>query len=97
MRDEKANARAHTIADPPAGVLDALRPDPLRRWLHERYMPARKVCSLEPMWRPDFSFYFLPLFKRLLPDLLMMGRRGAGLSGTTAATPACLVAPLLPT
>lgn len=66
--------------DPPAGVLHALRPDPLRRRLHERYMPARKVCSLEPMWRPDFSFYFLPLFKRLLPDLLVMGRRGAKLA-----------------
>ena len=25
--------------------------------------------------RPDFSFYFIPLLKRLLPDLLVMGRR----------------------
>lgn len=60
----------------PAEVVRALLPDRLRRWLHERYMPAQKIRSLEPMWRPDFSFYFRPLFKRLLPDLLVMGRRG---------------------
>ena len=50
-------------------------PDPFRRWWHERYLPERRVLSLQPMPRPDFSFYFLPLFKRLLPDLLVMGRR----------------------
>ena len=59
----------------PADVLRRLRPDPFRRWWHERYMPQREALSLQPMWRPDFSFYFLPLFKRLLPDLLVMGRR----------------------
>jgi hypothetical protein len=59
----------------PADVLSGLRPDPFRRWWHERYRPQKKVLSLQPMWRPDFSFYFLPLFKRLLPDLLVMGRR----------------------
>jgi hypothetical protein len=59
----------------PGGVLDALRPDRFRRWWHERYLPEEKVLSLQPMSRPDFSFYFIPLFKRLLPDLLVMGRR----------------------
>jgi hypothetical protein len=59
----------------PEPVLARLRPDRLRRWLHERYLPEQKVVSLAPMARPDFSFYFLPLFKRLLPDLLVMGRR----------------------
>jgi hypothetical protein len=59
----------------PGDVLDALRPDSLRRWFHERYMPEDKVLSLQPMWRPDFSFYFTPFLKRLLPDLLVMGRR----------------------
>jgi hypothetical protein len=59
----------------PQTVLARIRPDRFRRWLHERYLPERKVVSLEPMARPDFSFYFLPLFKRLLPDLLVMGRR----------------------
>lgn len=59
----------------PEGVLAALRPDRFRRWFHERYMPEQKVLSLQPMWRPDFSFYFRPFFKRLLPDLLVMGRR----------------------
>ena len=59
----------------PMDVLDALRPDRIRRWWHERYMPESKVLSLQPMWRPDFSFYFRPLLKRLLPDLLVMGRR----------------------
>ena len=59
----------------PAAVLEATRPDRLRRWWHERYLPERRLLSLEPMPRPDFSFYFRPLFKRLLPDLLVMGRR----------------------
>jgi hypothetical protein len=60
---------------PPAGVLAALRPDRFRRWWHERYLPEAKVLSLDPMPRPALSFYFQPLFKRLLPDLLLMGRR----------------------
>jgi len=59
----------------PDGVLDAVRPDLFRRWLHERYLPEEKVLSLQPMWRPDFSFYFTPFLKRLLPDLLVMGRK----------------------
>jgi hypothetical protein len=59
----------------PAWVCDAVRPGPLRRWAHERYMPLAGVLCLQPMWRPDFSFYHLPLFKRMLPDLLVMGRR----------------------
>jgi hypothetical protein len=59
----------------PRCVMDAIRPDGVRRWLHEYYLPERHVLSLDPMPRPDFSFYFLPLLKRLLPDLLVMGRR----------------------
>lgn len=59
----------------PRGVVAALRPDWFRRWLHEWFMPQEKLLSLQPMWRPDFSFYFTPLLKRLLPDLLVMGRR----------------------
>jgi hypothetical protein len=59
----------------PVAVLEATRPDRLRRWWHERYLPENRLLSLEPMPRPDFSFYFRPLFKRLLPDLLVMGRR----------------------
>jgi hypothetical protein len=60
----------------PEGMLNALRPDRFRCWWHERYLPEERVLSLQPMWRPDFSFYFVPLLKRLLPDLLVMGRRG---------------------
>ena len=59
----------------PDAVLDAVRPDRFRRWLHERYMPDDQVVSLQPMSYPAFSFYFLPMFNRLLPDLLVMGRR----------------------
>lgn len=59
----------------PAHILTALRPDRFRRWWHDYYMPQQEVLSLAPMPRPDFSFYFLPFFKRLLPDLLVMGRR----------------------
>jgi hypothetical protein len=59
----------------PAGVMQALQPDHFRRWWHEYYMPQAEILSLQPMWRADFSFYFRPLFKRLLPDLLVMGRR----------------------
>jgi hypothetical protein len=60
---------------PPAGVLQRLRPGRARRALHELYMPAAAVRSLQPLPRADFSFYFRPFFKRLLPDLLVMGRR----------------------
>jgi len=59
----------------PEDVFNTLRPDHFRLWLHERYLPEDKVLSLQPMWRPDFSFYLTPIFKRLLPDLLVMGRR----------------------
>ncbi len=59
----------------PEGVLAALRPDPFRRWWHERYMPEDRVLSLQPMPRFYFSFYFRPFLQRLLPDLLVMGRR----------------------
>jgi len=59
----------------PQFVFDATRPDRFRRWWHEHYLPVDEVVSLQPMSRPDFSFYFSPLFKRLLPDLLVMGRR----------------------
>lgn len=60
----------------PAGVLARVRPDRFRRAAHELFMPERDLLSLQPMWRPDLSFYFLPLLKRLVPDLLVMGRRG---------------------
>jgi hypothetical protein len=72
----------------PAEVLAALRPDWFRRCWHNYYIPPARVLSLEPMPRPDFSFYFTPLFKRLIPDLLVMGRRKEKL--------ACLLRLLLP-
>jgi len=58
----------------PSHVTPALKPNRFRQWCHEYYMPQDKILSLQPMFRPDFSFYFIPLFKRLLPDLLVMGR-----------------------
>jgi hypothetical protein len=72
----------------PDAFIEAVRPDAFRRRWHEYYLPAAKVLSLEPMWRPDFSFYFHPLFKRLLPDMLVMGRRREKL--------ACMLGLLLP-
>jgi hypothetical protein len=63
----------------PSWVLEALKPGPIRRALHELWMPADRVLSLQPMWEPYFTFYFRPLLKRLLPDLLVMGRRGVKL------------------
>ncbi len=59
----------------PPDVLSALKPDRFRRWAHNAFMPEEKVLSMQPMPRPDFSFYFLPFFKRLIPDLIVMGRR----------------------
>ena len=59
----------------PAEVLAQARPDRFRRTVHERLIPERELLALQPMWRPDLSFYFLPLLKRLVPDLLVMGRR----------------------
>ncbi len=61
--------------DVPECVMSRLCPDRLRRWFHGRYMPEGEILSLQPMWRPDFSFYFTPFLKRMLPDLLVMGRR----------------------
>ncbi|OGO04186.1 MAG: hypothetical protein A2Y73_05215 [Chloroflexi bacterium RBG_13_56_8] len=60
----------------PADVLCEIRPDAFRLWAHERFLPTDQVLSLNPMPRPDFGFYFLGLLRRLLPDLLVMGRRG---------------------
>lgn len=62
--------------EPPPGIMEALRPDWFRRWWHDRYVPEAGVLSLEPMAQPSLSFYHQPLFRRLLPDLLIMGRRG---------------------
>jgi hypothetical protein len=59
----------------PPDVLSALKPDPFRRWAHNAFLPEEKVLSMQPMPRPAFSFYFTPFLKRLLPDLLVMGRR----------------------
>lgn len=60
----------------PKDMLATLEPDRFRRWWHERYQPEERVLSLERIWpRPQFSFYFIPISERLLPDLLVMGRR----------------------
>jgi hypothetical protein len=61
--------------DAPEDVLAAVQPDSFRRWAHERYMPEGAVLSLQPMPEFCFSFYFRPFVRRLLPDLLVMGRR----------------------
>lgn len=60
----------------PERVLAALRPAAWRCRLHELFMPKKEILSLQP--RPyfiSFSFYFRPFLRRLLPDLLIMGRR----------------------
>jgi hypothetical protein len=62
------------VAVPPR-VLAQVRPDRIRRAIHELLLPERDLVALRPMWRPDLSFYFLPLLKRLVPDMLVMGRR----------------------
>lgn len=59
----------------PAAVLATLRPDPFRRWWHERYLPVPSIPAADAR-RPFAGFYFFPVFTRLLPDLLVMGRRG---------------------
>jgi predicted nucleotidyltransferase len=63
----------------PAAVLAALRPDPFRRWWHERFLPEKKVLALQPL-AIDLGLHVLPLFTKLLPELLMMGRRREKLS-----------------
>ena len=59
----------------PAHVLEAVRPDKFRRFWHEHYMPTQQIISLQPVKAPLFVYYFTPLLTRLLPDLLVMGRR----------------------
>jgi hypothetical protein len=61
--------------DVPEDVFSALQPDSFRRWWHERYMPEEQVLSLQPMPIFFLSFYFRPFLRRLLPDLLVIGRR----------------------
>ena len=62
------------VAAPP-DVLSAIKPDPFRRWVHNAYLREKHVLSMQPMSRPTFSLYFRPVLRRLLPDLLVMGRR----------------------
>jgi hypothetical protein len=59
----------------PDWVLASARPDAFRRFWHEHYLPMAQVSAMKPIEAPYFSFYFLPLLDRLLPDLLVMGRR----------------------
>ncbi|MFQ5610873.1 MAG: nucleotidyltransferase family protein [Anaerolineae bacterium] len=58
----------------PRGVLDALRPDRFRRWWHTRLLPEAQVLSLQPTGLA-FGLHVIPLFRQLLPDVLIMGRR----------------------
>ncbi len=59
----------------PAWVMDAIQPDAFRRFWHEQYLPTLQIMSLQPMPTTLLSFYFLPLLTRMLPNLLVMGRR----------------------
>ncbi len=59
----------------PASFMERIRPDAFRRWAHDLLMPPQKVLSFEPLPDFRFSFYFWPLYQRLLPDLAVMGRR----------------------
>ncbi|HEX5165781.1 MAG TPA: nucleotidyltransferase family protein [Thermomicrobiales bacterium] len=59
----------------PRDVIMAITPDRFRQWAHTYFVPMDRVLGPESMPRPDFSFYHLPVLKRLLPDLLVMGRR----------------------
>ncbi|MHB1295242.1 MAG: nucleotidyltransferase domain-containing protein [Anaerolineae bacterium] len=65
----------HLGVSAPPQVLAAVKPDRFRLWAHERYLPSNSVLSEHPCWPPFFSFYHTPFFRRLLPDLLVMGRR----------------------
>jgi hypothetical protein len=64
----------------PSFVLQQLRPDAFRRWVHDQLAPPGKILSLEPFPYPYFSFYFVPVYRRLIPDLLVSGRRKEKLS-----------------
>ena len=59
----------------PASFMERIRPDAFRRRVHDLLMPPDKVLSFEPLPDFRFSFYFWPLYQRLLPDLMVMGRR----------------------
>lgn len=59
----------------PEEILEKWQPGRICRWLHEYYMPEAQVLSMCPMPMFAYSFYFLPLYRRLIPDLLIMGRK----------------------
>jgi len=58
----------------PPQVLARLRPGLYRRWLHDRLWPPKEVLGLQSRSQPGFSFYFIPVMTRLVPNLLLMGR-----------------------
>jgi hypothetical protein len=58
----------------PSSFMRSIQPGAVRRRVHQHFLPEERVLDLAPMPRPDFSFYHQPVFKRLVPDLLTMGR-----------------------
>jgi len=58
-----------------AAFMNAIKPDAFRQRMHDLFMPPEKVLSFQPLPKFMFSFYFWPLYQRLLPDLMVMGRR----------------------
>lgn len=61
----------------PPGVVNAVRPDRVRRWCHERLIPQEKTMLLSGEDYPPLSFKSLPVFNSTLINLLVMSRRSA--------------------
>jgi hypothetical protein len=60
---------------PPAGIMAALRPNPLQAWIHDRLWPPREVLSVEMSDRAVCDFHEVPDATELTLNFLLTGRR----------------------
>lgn len=70
---------AEVLSTPvPAGVLSSLQPAPLVRWLYRQVWPPSGVAALHGhMRRRAVQFLAADSWRGMLPNLVLMGRRGA--------------------
>ena len=59
----------------PAEVMNRTRPDRLRQWFHERFIPEEESHLLSGEDHPPISFKSTPFYESTIQNLLVMSRR----------------------